>query len=523
MASQNERMYGAAGARPRGSSNSFAQGSNQNSGNHITNTPTTRVVAPPGGASSFSLGWDGNTRNTRSASGYMSRDASLSRQSECVARDASTSRQRMSSKDIQAMPQDRPTPHQEYAQRPGRGMPPRMPRSASTCRQYESTYPRDTHDDVSSHAPRSSTAFGNRPRESSNTFAHGSNQNCGNFISDVPTTRVAAPPGGRSSLNLSWGDDCTNERNAEYTYQRGPSYQMNDAEMPHDSWAGSSVRASSNQRSMHDREMPHDSRTGSSVRTSSNPRGMHGYSHQHQCPAGEKSGCTPRDFNTFGQRPRESSNTYAHGSNQNCGNVISDVPTTRVVAPPGGRSSLNLAWGDDRANDRNAPGAAQVRQEFNTNMAHVSRGGSSVRNSSNSRMMYDQEEQTSVYGTETRRHTQRDSNTFGQQPPSMNICNGSHNAEPLDQVNHLKQMFKESRARMARMNQDDEDRSFGHCPASEASKLYGGAGISRTGSGSTSASGGRYNGYYSQSGMSDDVSDADELPLGAEWSSFYQR
>ena len=34
---------------------------------------------------------------------------------------------------------------------------------------------------------------------SSNKFATGSNQNCGNFITDRPTTRVHAPPGGKSS------------------------------------------------------------------------------------------------------------------------------------------------------------------------------------------------------------------------------------------------------------------------------------------------------------------------------------
>jgi len=302
--------------------------------------------------------------------------------------------------------------------------------------------------------------------------------------------------------------------------QRG----MHGAEVPHDSWAGSSVRASSNQRGMHGAQMPHDSWAGSSGRTSSNPRGSHGYS-QDQYPAAEMSGCTPRNPKTFGQRPRESSNTYAHGNNQNCGNVISDVPTTRVVAPPGGRSSLNLAWGDERENDRNvgnAPGTARQQQDYNPNMS-VGRGGSSVRNTSNCRTMYDQEEQASAYGIETRRHMQQDSNTFGQQPPSMKTFNSGHSEEPVDQVNLLKQMFKESRARMARMNQDDEDRCYGHCPASEASKLYGGAGISRTGSGSTSASGARYSGYYNQSGMSDDASDADELPLGAEWSSFYQR
>jgi SPIRAL1-like protein len=44
----------------------------------------------------------------------------------------------------------------------------------------------------------------------------------------------------------------------------------------------------------------------------------------------------------FGRRLRESSNAFAHGANQNCGNVISDTPTTRINAPPGGASTLRL-------------------------------------------------------------------------------------------------------------------------------------------------------------------------------------
>lgn len=39
-------------------------------------------------------------------------------------------------------------------------------------------------------------------RVSSNQFASGSNQNSGNFITDRPTTRVHAPPGGRSQITF---------------------------------------------------------------------------------------------------------------------------------------------------------------------------------------------------------------------------------------------------------------------------------------------------------------------------------
>merc|ERR1712159_334927 len=65
----------------------------------------------------------------------------------------------------------------------------------------------------------------------------------------------------------------------------------------------------------------------------------------------------------FGQRPRVSSNAYANGSNQNCGNIISDVPSTRVAAPPGGRTSVNLAWGDDFPADRTVANEAYGRNQ----------------------------------------------------------------------------------------------------------------------------------------------------------------
>jgi len=42
--------------------------------------------------------------------------------------------------------------------------------------------------------------------------------------------------------------------------------------------------------------------------------------------------------------PQESSNSYASGANQNSGNVLTDRRTTRVAAPPGGRSTISLGW-----------------------------------------------------------------------------------------------------------------------------------------------------------------------------------
>ena len=41
---------------------------------------------------------------------------------------------------------------------------------------------------------------------SSNAFANGADQNCGNFITDRPTTRLHAPPGGQSQISFGGGD-----------------------------------------------------------------------------------------------------------------------------------------------------------------------------------------------------------------------------------------------------------------------------------------------------------------------------
>jgi hypothetical protein len=49
-----------------------------------------------------------------------------------------------------------------------------------------------------------SSEHGREAPVSSNKFANGSNQNCGNFISERSTTRLHAPPGGHSSFSLEW-------------------------------------------------------------------------------------------------------------------------------------------------------------------------------------------------------------------------------------------------------------------------------------------------------------------------------
>merc|ERR1719160_1309597 len=115
---------------------------------------------------------------------------------------------------------------------------------------------------------------------SSNRFATGSNQNCGNVLSERSSTGLHAPPGGKSSICL-----------------------------------------------------------GGNVQEPSKPRGSsNGYAEVSNSDMSQG----PSSPETTKPRGGVSSNAFSQGSNQNCGNFITDRPTTHVHAAPGGNSSICL-------------------------------------------------------------------------------------------------------------------------------------------------------------------------------------
>lgn len=135
---------------------------------------------------------------------------------------------------------------------------------------------------------------------SSNAYATGSDQNCGNVITDRPTTRLHAPPGGHSSFSFGQGDDAPAE-------PRG---------------AGLS------------RQAAQDAASGARSNVNSQVFGA---------PSAAYSG---------------SSNAFANGADQNCGNFITDRPTTRLHAPPGGRSQISFGGDDAPARHHHRPDTA---------------------------------------------------------------------------------------------------------------------------------------------------------------------
>ena len=71
-----------------------------------------------------------------------------------------------------------------------------------------------------------------------------------------------------------------------------------------------------------------------------------------------------------GNHTGQSSNAYSSGSNQNCGNVLTDRPTTRLHAPPGGKSSFSL--GGSLGGDPDDGGTPPSRSRTSATMASTS-------------------------------------------------------------------------------------------------------------------------------------------------------
>jgi hypothetical protein len=178
------------------SSNSYASGANQNSGNVITDRSSTRVAQQPGGNSSFSLGWSAP-------------DNAAPRQ-QTGRRQIPQQQQQQAFVYGQQAPPPQQQPYQPvtapYGQSSGYGQSPQQPQyGGGGYGQQQQQQQQQHHAGGAPSINGGGFAFGSNPdreRGSSNAFANGASQNTGNFISDRSSTRIHAPPGGRSSLTI---------------------------------------------------------------------------------------------------------------------------------------------------------------------------------------------------------------------------------------------------------------------------------------------------------------------------------
>ena len=125
------------------------------------------------------------------------------------------------------------------------------------------------------------------------------NDNQNYFVEDGRTTsRVLQAPGGKTSINLGW--DSSNDENTTNSNSR--------RQKSNDDVAGK-IGAANN-----------------SVATGCRTTGQ----------------AKSRNLDVSGPEYNVSGNAFANGNNQNCGNVITDRPSSRVLAPPGGKTSIQL-------------------------------------------------------------------------------------------------------------------------------------------------------------------------------------
>ena len=159
---------------------------------------------------------------------------------------------------------------------------------------------------------------------SSNKFATGTNQNCGNFMTGRSSTRLHAPPGGSSQAgSLIFGGGASD------TYDRfsGRGRSANPAQS--NTYASTQHQVTQQQPSSFANKEQYNYQSNTQQQSSAPVAAVKATT---GATTTATTGATTATYGT-------SANAFASGTNQNCGNFITDRPTSRVLAPPGGRSS----------------------------------------------------------------------------------------------------------------------------------------------------------------------------------------
>ena len=205
------------------SANAFANGSNQNSGNMMTGRSSTRRIAAPGGNSSLSLGWSGGTGASNAGRGTLPSSLPSTNTNKNYSNSSSLSHNY--NQNVGNRIRDNVTGYTTLQLAPNYKLG--KPQNYTT-----STFGNDSMHNTESNSSRNYNAAGaqsgvnshrlggGRPQLermeqpkyqptyesthalSSNLYANGANQNCGNVMTGRSSTRVSAPPGGYTQWSL---------------------------------------------------------------------------------------------------------------------------------------------------------------------------------------------------------------------------------------------------------------------------------------------------------------------------------
>ena len=199
---------------------------------------------------------------------------------------------------------------------------------------------------------------------SSNAYANGADQNCGNYITDRPSTRLHAPPGGVSQISLGGGYEAPAMASVTGGGVAYKSAAKAREEAGHDIFGtGGPAPAPQQQRAYHEpetaayapapggkveaEELDIKNMMHADLRTLCRDHGL--------SPAGCKNTLVERvvEAMTCGRIrvmvPERGvcgaaavGNNYTRAEGQNTGNFMTGRNSSRVLAPPGGGSSFSL-------------------------------------------------------------------------------------------------------------------------------------------------------------------------------------
>ena len=182
------------------------------------------------------------------------------------------------------------------------------------------------------------------PPPSANAFASGRDQNCGNVVTGRPTSRVLAPPGGTQTFTLGNDDDLNEENNAlpssssssesssvvvvdPLALKRMPLSELRTLCRRH-SLQPAGCKDALVER-LEDWMMMMNNNTNTGVEISRDV-----FDATRAAP-----GTTRARENNNNNNNKNNNNNYARATSQNVGNFLTERPTSRVLAPPGGASS----------------------------------------------------------------------------------------------------------------------------------------------------------------------------------------
>ena len=202
----------------------------------------------------------------------------------------------------------------------------------------------------SSSSPYVNNTTNNRTAPSANAFASGRDQNCGNVVTGRPTSRVLAPPGGTQTFTLGNDDDLNEENNALPSSSSSSSSESSSVvvvdplalkRMPLSELRTLCRRHSLQPAGCKDAlvERLEDWMMMMNNNNNNNNTGVE-ISHDVFDATRAAPGTTRgRENNNNNNNTNNNSNNYARATSQNVGNFLTERPTSRVLAPPGGASS----------------------------------------------------------------------------------------------------------------------------------------------------------------------------------------